>query len=46
MKGWIFIMYELKVKHGTYKADNWYALWWAVFCHRLHHWKCGEGFKD
>jgi|TARA_R110000744_G_scaffold372062_3_gene483471 hypothetical protein len=39
-------MYELKVKDGTYKSDTLFSLMWAVFYHRLHHWKKGEGFKD
>ena len=39
-------MYELKVKNGTYKADNLITLLWVVFCHRFHHWKSGEGFMD
>ncbi len=38
--------YELKVKNGTYKADSLTHLLWAVFCHRLHHWRKGEGFSD
>jgi hypothetical protein len=38
--------YELKVKNGTYKADSWTALWWAVFLHRLSHFRKGEGFSD
>jgi len=38
--------YELKVKNGTYKADSLTHLLWAVFCHRFHHWRKGEGFSD
>jgi len=39
-------MYELKVKTGTYKSNNLTSLLWAIFWHRFHHWKRGEGFKD
>jgi len=39
-------MYELKVKNGTYKADSLLFLLWAIFYHRFHHWKKGEGFTD
>ena len=39
-------MYELKVKNGTYKSDTLFWLVWAVFSHRFHHWRKGEGFKD
>ena len=38
--------YELKVKSGPYKADSLTHLLWAVFCHRFHHWRKGEGFSD
>jgi hypothetical protein len=40
------MMYELKVRNGTYKANNWMALWWAVLCHRMSHLRKGEGFAD
>jgi len=39
-------MYELKVKSGTYKANNLTSLLWVVFRHRFHHWTKGEGFID
>ncbi len=39
-------MYELKVKSGTYAADNWVELCWVVFRHRLSHFCKGEGFSD
>ena len=42
----IITMYELKVKNGTYKADSLLFLLWAIFYHRFHHWKKGEGFTD
>jgi hypothetical protein len=38
--------YELKVKSGTYTADNWVELWWVVFRHRLSHFCKDEGFAD
>ena len=39
-------MYELKVKNGTYKADNLFWLLLAVFRHRLNHLVKGEKFQD
>jgi len=39
-------MYELKVKNGTYKADNLFWLVWVVFCHRMKHFMNGEKFHD
>mgnify|MGYP003128334275 FL=1 len=39
-------LYELKVKSGTYTADNFFELCWVVFRHRLNHFCKGEGFRD
>ena len=40
------MMYELKVKNGTYKANNLVSLFLTILCHRFHHWIKGEGFID
>jgi len=39
-------MYELKVKNGTYKADNLFWLMWAVFYHRMEHLIQDGKFQD
>jgi hypothetical protein len=38
--------YELKVKNGTYTADNLFVLFFIVVKHRLHHLIKDKKFMD
>ena len=39
--------YKLYVRDaGSYATDSLIHMWWIIFCHRLHHFVNGEGFRD
>ena len=39
--------YELSIRGiGSYATNSLAHMWWVIFCHRLHHFVNGEGFRD
>ena len=39
--------YKLLIRGvGSYATDSLIHMWWIIFCHRMHHFVNGEGFRD
>ena len=39
--------YKLMIRGvGSYATDSLIHMWWVIFCHRMHHFVNGEGFRD